>query len=232
MIVRCDNEAVVWTIRSSDIIDRYGRITRWMERLSRFNYRMERIATGDNNVPDLISRTAGSRRQVAATESRVMKNQVRQQIMDSYEHHRLLRAMADKGTAAGVMPKSMQDRWRIRDGLIWTRNAQIWRIVVGPGSVRQAIIAMHHDAAAAAHPGTKATLELVRRRFAWPKMSSDVAEYVAECHDCRTSKPMGRQQHLLEATPTPGRTSERVHVDFAVGLKASAGFTQQIMRWW
>ena len=50
-----------------------------------------------------------------------------------------------------------------------------------PTSCRTKTLEWAHSSRLAGHPGIRCTLELLRRRFGWPRIRQDVAEYVAVC---------------------------------------------------
>jgi len=54
--------------------------------------------------------------------------------------------------------------------------------------LKLAIIQENHDAPAAGHPGRSKTHELITRRYHWPSMRKEVAQYVANCHICQRSQ--------------------------------------------
>ena len=69
-------------------------------------------------------------------------------------------------------------------------------------------------------------MTLIRRRFWWPSLQRDVAEYVAACPTCAanktsTSQPAGK----LRPLPVPDRPWSHVALDFVTGLPPSQGMT-------
>jgi hypothetical protein len=45
-----------------------------------------------------------------------------------------------------------------------------------------------HDTPLAGHLGQKRTLELVQRKYYWPKMKTDIEDYCLRCTQCRKNK--------------------------------------------
>ena len=82
-------------------------------------------------------------------------------------------------------------------------------------TLRVALMRECHESPLAAHPGTKRMLALMKRRYFWPGMYTDVCKYVDTCDLCRinkssNSKPWG----LLQPLPIPtGRWSD-ISMDF------------------
>lgn len=88
--------------------------------------------------------------------------------------------------------------------------------------LRQRVLELCHDAMTAGHLGQKKTLELVKRKYYWPKMAETVSKYVASCDVCQRSKakrhsPYGEMQPL----PKPERMFESITMDFITGLPPS-----------
>lgn len=74
------------------------------------------------------------------------------------------------------------------------------------------------------HPGARATLDLIRKRFVWPSMSKDVKLWCKNCIDCQKSKI---QRHTVTPTGSFGLPSARfahVHLDIVGPLPPSKGF--------
>lgn len=85
---------------------------------------------------------------------------------------------------------------------------------------------MTHDAHLAGQPGTKRTLELIKRHFWWPQLTAHVTAYV-KAHDVRARSKHTCQQPsgLLIDTPLAERPWDKISVDFIVDLPISSGYT-------
>ena len=46
----------------------------------------------------------------------------------------------------------------------------------------------HHDPPAIGHPERAKTLELLQRKYYWPRMRDDVMRYIRNCHKCQRSR--------------------------------------------
>ncbi|KAK3510980.1 hypothetical protein QTP70_027788 [Hemibagrus guttatus] len=76
------------------------------------------------------------------------------------------------------------------------------------------------------HPGIRRSTQLVRHRFWWPSLASDVEGHVRACSMCaqaRTSRQI--PEGLLEPLPIPRRPWSHLSVDFLTDLPDSGGFT-------
>lgn len=86
---------------------------------------------------------------------------------------------------------------------------------------KQAFVNLHH----LAHPGIKATVKLVVKRFVWPSVKKDTANWARICLSCQKSKV---QRHVISPHGEFGLISERffhVHVDIVGPLPISNGFS-------
>ncbi|KAK3544488.1 hypothetical protein QTP86_013138 [Hemibagrus guttatus] len=83
-----------------------------------------------------------------------------------------------------------------------------------------------HEAPSSGHPGIRRTTQLVRRRFWWLSLASDVEGHVRACPTCaqaRTSRQL--PEGLLEPLPIPQRPWSHLSVDFLTDLPDSGGYT-------
>ena len=83
-----------------------------------------------------------------------------------------------------------------------------------------------YEVPAARHPGRSRTLELLSRKYYWPRMHKDVDRFLHNCHTCqrlRTSRhaPFGILRPLL----IPDRGAwYHISIDFITSLPWSNGF--------
>ncbi|KAK3538991.1 hypothetical protein QTP86_023598 [Hemibagrus guttatus] len=87
-----------------------------------------------------------------------------------------------------------------------------------------------HEAPSSGHPGIRRSTQLVRRRFWWPSLASDVEGHVWACPTCaqaRTSRQL--LEGLLEPLPIPRRPWSHLSVDFLTDLLDSGGYTAVII---
>ncbi|KAK3509259.1 hypothetical protein QTP70_027039 [Hemibagrus guttatus] len=95
-----------------------------------------------------------------------------------------------------------------------------------PPPFRLQVMQWIHEAPSSGHPGIRRTTQLVRRRFWWLSLASDVEGYVRSCPTCaqaRTSRQL--PEGLLEPLPIPQRPWSHLSVDFLTDLPDSGGYT-------
>ncbi len=63
-------------------------------------------------------------------------------------------------------------------------------LVFVPESFRQPLLNQVHTSPSSGHPGITATEHLLRNRFWWPTLSTDVAKFIHDCTICSTTKSL------------------------------------------
>lgn len=93
-------------------------------------------------------------------------------------------------------------------------------------SLQLAMLHECHDAQPAGYFGFLKTLHLVRRQFWWPRVRSDVKNYIKQCQTCTTTKSWpGRPFGLLQTVAEPNKPWEEIGMNFIVDLPKSNGET-------
>lgn len=76
--------------------------------------------------------------------------------------------------------------WKLSQGTLTFKN----RLVIPEdNNLRLELIREAHDKPAIGHPGERRTLELIRDRYYWKGIKSDICQYVRNCHSCKRAKP-------------------------------------------
>ena len=79
-----------------------------------------------------------------------------------------------------------------------------------------------HDAPSGGHLGKAKTIEQVKRRFYWPRMDAEIAQYVTSCDSCQRNKPSQQAKiGLLQPLPVPERPWQWVSLDLITQLPRS-----------
>jgi len=73
-------------------------------------------------------------------------------------------------------------------------------------NLRASLLHQAHDERSSGHHGTQKTLELIRRDYSWPGMTSYIETYISSCDICQHTKlPHRPPQGLLKPLPIPQR---------------------------
>ena len=86
-------------------------------------------------------------------------------------------------------------------------------------NIRTKVISDSHKSFCGGHSGKHGTYERLSRWYYWPKMTTDIAQYVRNCLSCKRTKAYRDGKHgLLHPLPIPERYWQSISVDFIVSL--------------
>ncbi|CAM8888386.1 unnamed protein product [Rhodiola kirilowii] len=97
------------------------------------------------------------------------------------------------------------------------------KLVIGNDSASKLhIFKWLHDSAVGGHSGRDATLHRIKSLFYWPKMSTEVQNYVRNCTVCQQNKyNLSAKPRLLQPLPVPEGVWQSISMDFIEGLPSS-----------
>jgi len=118
-----------------------------------------------------------------------------------------------KGVALGVC------HWK--DGYLW-HQGKIW--IPNNEGIRTNLIRQHHDILQAGHGGPAKTMELVQRKYYWPKMRETIKQYIKNCDICQQTKVVQHAPYgLMKPNEAPDRPWKSISMDFITDLPLSEG---------
>ncbi|GFX62997.1 hypothetical protein TNCV_1100901 [Trichonephila clavipes] len=91
-----------------------------------------------------------------------------------------------------------------------------------PKQHRQDVFSAMHNLS---HPGIRRSVHLMKQRFVWPSISSDVAKWARHCLACQKSKIHRHTRSPLSSFQEPSQRFDHVHLDLIGSLPASNGYT-------
>jgi len=114
------------------------------------------------------------------------------------------------------------EEWREEDGLM-LKDGKVY--VPKDEELRAEVIQLHHDTLVGGHGGQWKMVELVTRNFWWPRVVTEVKQYVEGCDLCqrnknRTEPPAGK----LMPNEAPDKPWVHITADFIVKLPLSRGY--------
>lgn len=83
--------------------------------------------------------------------------------------------------------RRLRRAYRVCHGLLCHRGTQGWLPFV-PTQLRTAVLHLCHDNLTAGHLGRDKTTKKILERYWWPRVRTDVAEYIASCIKCQSRK--------------------------------------------
>jgi transposase InsO family protein len=87
-----------------------------------------------------------------------------------------------------------------------------------PAAHRHQLFTAFHSLA---HPGMKATGQLMGSRVVWPFMKRDIAKWEGDCQDCVHTKVTRQLAAAVQPIPVPTQRFSHIHVDFVGPLTTS-----------
>ncbi|KAL1982820.1 hypothetical protein VTN96DRAFT_880 [Rasamsonia emersonii] len=203
---------------------------RWAERLSRFDFVIEHIqghlnpADGPSRRPDYVIEDEFPEEpkaflKFASASLRFEQSPEPNQVeiaalaLSPDMEERIKEKLVTDETATEIY-KDPPQGWEARNGLLFYHD----RFYV-PKDVRMEVFRRLHNAPLAGHMGQKRTLELIQRKYYWPRMKKDVEEYCLGCSQCQQNKA---NTHLtfgrLEPLPPPEKPWSRIGIDLITDL--------------
>ncbi|GFU92998.1 hypothetical protein TNCV_2081441 [Trichonephila clavipes] len=91
-----------------------------------------------------------------------------------------------------------------------------------PKQHRQDVFSAMHNLS---HPEIRRSVHLMKQRFVWPSISSDVAKWAKHCLACQKSKIHRHTRSPLSSFQEPSQRFDHVHLDLIGPLPPSKGYT-------
>ena len=120
-----------------------------------------------------------------------------------------------------------------RDGLLYCRsssekNSEGEQIVL-PQKCRKAVLHIAHTIPTAGHLGRKKTTNRILRRFYWPTVFQDVADFCRSCQNCQKSTHRKTSRAPMISMPIIGEPFERMAMDIVGPLPRSRSGCRYIL---
>jgi hypothetical protein len=208
--VQTDHEALKYISTQPTLSKRQAR---WVEFIQQFDYDIKYKPGIGNRVADALSRKVNAINALHASEV-LPDPEFIKQVKEAYKF--------DSFTSA-VLQQPL-DGYKLIDGLLYQVKGNKRRLYVPNNkAVKERIMHEMHDVpSTGGHLGMAKTLERVTRKYYWPRMASDVKEYVKTCSKCQRNKSTNQRPiGLLQPLPTPSQKWEQVTMDFITDLPAT-----------
>lgn len=216
-----DHFALKWL---HSLKDPSGRLARWSVRLQQYDFDVIHRKGKDHIVPDVLSRS------VPVVDEISINSLTFEGYVDPW-YDKMSRKITDNPLH--------YPQWRVENGVILKKirsaypslddSAFDWKVVV-PKSHRTEIIRNHHDPPTSGHAGVYKTYDRVGRKFYWPKMRSDIANYIRSCRVCLATKPVQKPPSGLMCSRTDvSRPWELISLDIVGPLPRSSNGYKYIL---
>jgi hypothetical protein len=221
--IRTDHRNLVY-FTSAQKLNR--RQARWSSFLADFDIKISYVQGKLNEKPDALSRRQDYQ---LLPDDRQVQNQIKTLIepnnivvgnttVDTPELYQMIRMQQLEDPELNNLIEIKQIE--LRDDLYYHKTK-----VFIPKSLVSTILSRTHDSITSGHPGNRKTFTITNRQFWWPKMRTEVNDYVQSCQICtrakaRRLKPAG----LLMPLPIPPRPWYSLSMDFITDLPESQSY--------
>lgn len=132
-------------------------------------------------------------------------------------------------TSADPIPPALESklrRYSVIEGLLYyaiTSRDELC-LCIPHGTIRQAVLSIAHDSAAAGHRGVEKTYDLLAREYYWKNMLKTCRQYVNACDACQRTKSSSQATAgMLAPLPIPSERWEEITMDFVSGFQQARG---------
>lgn len=204
-----DHASLKWLMSLKDLS---GRLARWSLQLQVFDFEIVHRKGSDNIVADMLSRSPIDVN---------IEELTREDFLDfetcEFEGEEYLALIEDVMKDNDRLPDI-----KVKDGLVFKKTVfeqeldevLCWKLWIPP-ALTHVIIEKAHNAHTAAHGGVAKTLERVKRFFYWPRMSTQVRQFIKNCQVCQETKPSNR--HMMPEMGQEVQTDrpfQKIYMDF------------------
>ena len=204
------------------------RQARWILDLQEYNFKITHRSGKSNTKADLWSQWADYPKGENDNQDIILlKEELFQNIeirLDKTSYELLLvwdeitkthKRFYDKQVSKGIKEKDPNYKWDL-DMRTWCWKGRNY--VPINVKLREQIITWDHLNPMAGHPGVAKTLELVTRKYWWPRMKEDIKKYFKACHKCQVNKPNWQPKATpLQPNEIPNEPWEIISMDL-IGL--------------
>lgn len=186
--VLTDHWSLIWL---QNLKDPTGRLARWAVKLQQFQFKILHRKGKDMVVPDALSRS------VPVVDLLSVRDDT--PVLSDKIDDRWYKKMLEKVTNYPLRFSS----WRINNGKLWKYVKSVcqelispketWKLVI-PKDDRRKLITLAHEPPTSGHVGVYKTFSRLCERYYWPKMRSDVENFVKRCKVCTAHKPSQQQR--------------------------------------
>ena len=223
-VLRTDHASLVSLLQSTTDTRKSAKFSRWLERLSEFDYKVEYRQGSQNAVADALSRLSVPSTGDAVADPThdaivraltsdnlspaAIKQATRADSTLSLVTRYVSQGWPKKVTSPGLTSyKHVKDELAVQDGYLLRGE----RIVV-PAVIQRRLL----EAAHVGHPGIVRMKRQLRRAYWWPGQDKAVEEFVRRCSACQQSDKSVAPANVPTAkVPTPAKPWQKLAIDIA-----------------
>lgn len=190
-----------------------SRHARWAEFMSQFNYQIIYRRGKENIVADALSRRPDHKNNNDNNEILTLNHLNNTTIdIDSALLNQIKNGYKKDNRCQKMEKNGYKLPYRVENDIIYYHDKIF---VPSVASIINIILTEAHDSIVGGHVGMNKTLELIKRKYYWPKMYQHVSLYVSSCDKCQSNKSSNQSPiGLLQSLPIPNNRWEQVTMDF------------------
>jgi hypothetical protein len=211
-----DHHALCWLLKKKNLA---GRLARWSLQLQDLDLEIVHRSGKSHHDADALSRQP--------VEPSEKENDIPMLLSLPLPSIDIAQAQKDSKwwgpICMGLLEKcpSRQTRRRVRKfelkgGVLFrqvVRDGEAHSCLCVPPSLVKEVLVNCHEATTAGHLGIKRTVDKIRRRYYWPKMTKHVIQHVRSCVDCQMKKRSLERPAGLLTSINSRKPFERIGVD-------------------
>lgn len=223
-ILRTDHSPLVTLLTKNTSLRQSAKFSRWLIRLSIFDYEVEYMKGENNKIADFLSRSPMKNcfDEILEEDSSIfLRNSFLEEnisISNIHRHQRedenfknIYNFIKTGWPSKNDLTPDLFPYFRVRDELSIDNNIIIRdeRILIPP-ALREFILVKAHEG----HPGIVRMKRQLRKFYWWPGQDSDVERYVKYCIPCQDSQKSHKTPSFPNETiPTPGKPWSKLAID-------------------
>ena len=231
-----DNVACTYIVKKADLSPR---LARWAVQLADYKFDIEHKPGKSNVVADALSRA----QEVAAIEAEseggepdeqdinMRKEQLKDYLLAPiflYKEKKKFPSDAKKGTIKQITKDS--EHFKLVRGVLYRATPEGLRLAI-PVSQRKMMIWSAHDSLMSLHQGRTKTVRKLQTKYWWPKLRTDVGNYIAECDACQRKKTPRNLMRVPLKNQMATAPFEILSVDFQGPFTTSDSGNKHILVW-
>ena len=200
--VRTDNQPIIHLLKSKECS---GRISKYLTTIMEFNVKFHYLPGKNNVVADYLSRSfePNAEKEIIKCVSKTKKS--------SFANINEIKNEQSNDEYIKSIKNNAKCQVNATNGLIYKNIKNDSKLVV-PKSLKKDFLHHFHDDLGC-HEGMNRTFDRLKKHVFWPKMKSDVCNYVRNCVICIKSKYDHRPKNELGRFQVPDSPFKRMHVD-------------------
>lgn len=233
--IHTDHSSLTWLFKTKDLT---GKFARWVLYLQGFQFDIVHRAGRENQNADALSRI--QEQTVCTANNNTYKPQKIGQLQRSDPELVQLIQFLESGQpytapVCSELSEDNSDNFFLDEDLVLFRHTNaalpydpVAALVV-PKHLRKEILYQYHDSPLAGHLGFDKTYEKIKLRYYWPKMYSQVKDWVATCEQCNKRKRnYAYKPAPLQPIPV-GQPFDRVSLDLMGPFKETPRGNKHIL---